>query len=773
MNPFARVPSIPRPQMPFVALAFVAAVVALAAGALPGTERPTFGQALSQVALGSEANDQGGLASYGRLPLSFVPNAGQTDAAVRFSTHGPQYSFYFTPKAAVLAFTKDVDAQEKAVALHLRFVGGNAARIEGVDRSTGTVSYFLGRDAAKWRTGLPTYDAVTYRELWPGIDMIFRGRGGELKYEFRLAPGADPAKIRLAYTGADSLAIGAEANLLIRTPLGVLRDARPLAYQRIGGRKVAVASRYALRGGKNGYGFVLGAYDRRQSLVIDPGLAYSTFIGGAGNDTPFAVALDDDGNAYIAGFTTSPNFPSTAGAFDVTANGGVDAFVTKLNDEGSALVYSTYLGGAGFDLAQDIAVDESWNAYVVGFTDGSDFPTTPGAFQAVDPGPGPTPDGDDGFVVKLSRSGDELVYSTYLGGPGEDTANGVSADEEGHAYVGSAGATSSFPTTPGAFMENDPGPGPAACPDPNAADPTLCVVLIGQDVIASKLNPSGSALVYGTYLGGSSRDVLNSMTIDEKGQFYAAGATDSTNFPTTPGAFQTADPQPVPVGPSTQPASGPDGFVAKLNESGTALEYSTYLGGTGGAPGGSGEGVQGIGVDRSGHAYVFGRTDSAFDFPTTPSAYDTSYNGGENDTFVTKLSTTGAALVYSTFLGGSGFEQGSFAVALDRNGRASVASATTSVDFPTTASAFQPAKAAGFDAFVTTLNPSGSALFYSSYLGGSGTDIAFGVAVDRHGNLYVTGRTNSALNFPTTPGAYDTTYNGGGRDAFLTKLRTE
>jgi beta-propeller repeat-containing protein len=759
------------------ALAAAAGLCLVATQALTLSDRKPASEVTARpMAAASSEETQRAASAFGRLPLAFIPNAGQTDGRARLYTQGRDYGFYFTADSAVLTLQKQIDGKDEGLALELRFLGANSMpAIEGIDKGTGTVSYFKGRDPSGWHTGLPTYEGVAYRDLWPGIDMVFRGRDGRLKYEFRLAPGADPRQIGLAYAGAQSISLTSAGGLTIGTPLGMLADAAPVAYQLVDGRQTPVTSRYILGkqvGGGSGYGFAVGTYDPRYPLVIDPGLAYSTFLGGTGSDTPFAVALDEEANAYITGFTTSANFPTTPGAFDPTANGAVDAFVTKLNADGSVLVYSTYIGSAGFDFAADIDVDEHGNAYVVGVTDGSDFPTTRGAFQQTDPLVGPSPEGDDGFVVKLDRLGKRLVYSTYLGGPGEDSANGVAVDDEGNAYVGSAGATSAFPTTPGAFMETDPGPGPAVCPDPNADDPEECIITIGQDAMASKLNRSGSALVYATYLGGSSRDILNSMTVDNRGRFYAGGATDSTNFPTTPGAFMPEDPQPVPVGPSTQPESGPDGFVTRLNQDGTDLEYSTYLGGTGGAPGGSGEGVIAIGVDRGGHAYVSGRTDSAFDFPVTSNAYDTSYNGADNDSFVTKFNAAGSGLVYSTFLGGNGFDQSGFAVAIDRGGRASVVGITNSTNFPTTGSAVQPTKSGGFDGYVTTLNESGSNLIYSTYLGGSATDAANGIAVDPHANLYVTGRTGSA-NFPTTPGAYDTTFNGGGRDAFVTKVIIE
>jgi hypothetical protein len=709
---------------------FAGGLDALRAG-VPSAGAPTAVQQEQQTA-----------AAYGRLPLAFVPNEGQTDPKVRYFAQTAGLGVYFTRADIRLAFVKG----ERGTSLVLRFPGARTpAMVAARERLPGKVNYFVGSDPAQWRSGLSTYGEVVYRDLWPGVDLAVRGRAGTLKYEFLIRPGARVSDIRLAYRGASGLSLARSGSLRVATPLGVLRDSRPVSYQHIAGRRVPVASRYVLEA-EGGYAFSVASYDRRYPLVIDPGLAYSTFLGGTGSDTAFSNAPDDRGNVYVTGFTTSLDFPTTPGAFDVSANGAFDAFVTKLNKEGSALIYSTYLGGSEFDIAQDIDVDPRGNAYIAGVTDSSDFPTTAGAFQQADPLTGPSPEGDDGFVTKLDPSGSALVYSTYLGGAGEDSANGIRVDGVGHAYVGSSGETSAFPTTPGAFQETDPGPG----------DP--------QDAILSKLNPSGSALVFATYLGGTECDILNSMTVDEAGHIYAAGSTGSSDFPTTPGAFQPTEPGAGP-GPPVPPCARDDGWLAKLDTSGSALVFATYIGGSGDE-----EGVIGVGVDDSQSAYVAGRTDSAADFPTTPGAYDTSYNGGFNDVFVTKFNRLGSALAYSTFLGGSGFEEGSrFQVVLDRGGRASVTGETDSSDFPTTAGAFQPAKAGGLDAYVTTLNRSGSALVYSTYLGGSGTEIPNGISVDRRGHVFVTGRTGSP-NFPTTAGAYDTTFNGGGRDAFVTKF---
>jgi hypothetical protein len=295
------------------------------------------------LARGASASERQARAAYARLPLSFVANAGQLDPRVRYSAQAGGASVSFTKREAVLAFAK----QERGLALGLTFLGANrAVALHGRARGAGRVNYLRGRDPAGWHTNLPTYRQVVYRRLWPGIDLVFGGADGRLKYEFHVAPGASVGEIGLAYRGARGLALDGEGNLRIETALGVLTDTRPVSHQTIGDRRVAVASRFVLRG-QRGYRFALGTYDRSRPLVIDPGLVYSTFLGGSFVDRGFGITLDGAGSAYVTGDAGSPDFPATAGSFSPTYNGGAsDAFVTKLNPAGSALVYSTFLVGA-------------------------------------------------------------------------------------------------------------------------------------------------------------------------------------------------------------------------------------------------------------------------------------------------------------------------------------------------------------------------------------------------------------------------------------------
>jgi uncharacterized repeat protein (TIGR01451 family) len=673
------------------------------------------------------------LDSYGKLPLSFVQNKGQTETGVRYYAQGAGFGFYFTDEKVALTFGNG----ERGTALDLRFIGANPeAKLEAQRRATGDVNYLTGASAAKQYTNLPTYHQVAYRDLWPGVDMVFRGTGGKLKYEFLVRPGARAEDIKLAYAGAEGLSVAAGGSLLIETPLGVLRDSRPASYQRIDGTRVAVDSRYVLAGGarESAYGFEHGAYNAQRPLVIDPGLEYSTFLGGTQRDVGEAIAVDGQGNAYVTGTTLSVDFPTTVGAFDEGFDGGQDIFVTKLDATASALVYSTFLGGTSTtdrEQGLGIAVDGQGNAYLTGKTDSTDFPTTAGAFdQAFNGG------SSDAFVTKLNATGSALVYSTFLGGPaslftlGEDEGFGIAVDAAGSAYVTGSTSSMDFPTTAGAFDEDFNGDG-------------------GTDVFVTKLNAFGSSLVYSTYLGGETGfEIGFGIRVDGQGSAYVSGSTASSDFPTTAGAFDT-DPNDV--------------FVTKLNAAGSALVYSTYLGGTGHEQG------RQIAVDGQGSAYVTGVTQSV-DFPTTPGAFDTTFNGAP-DVFVTKLNPAGTALAYSTYLGGP-FSDGGHSIAVDAQGSAYVTGNTESepgsTGFPTTPGAFETTSPGDNDAFVTKLNATGSALAYSTYLGGTDSDEGRGIAVDGEGNAYVTGSTTSA-DFPTTLGARDTTYNGNG-DAFVTKL---
>jgi hypothetical protein len=646
-----------------------------------GYQAGTAAAPVSEPRAAPQMSEEEALDAYGKLPLSFIPNEGQTDKAVRYYAQGAGYGFFFTHDGAMLSFAEGKGRGGHALALD--FLGANPhATLTAQERLTGEVNNLVGDDPANWQQGLPTHAELLYGGLWPGIDMAVRGDGGKLKYEFHLKPGSSVEDVRLAYRGAEGLSVGAGGELLVRTSMGVLKDAAPVSYQLIGGERVPVESRYKLLPGEGGgYGFAVGSHDPRYPLVIDPGLDYSTFLGETGADAGADIAVRE-GSAYVTGIAGF-DFPTTPGAFDTSFNGGplnqsFDAFVTKLNASGSALAYSTFLGGTGddepfslvgLDEGLGIAVDGSGNAYVTGATRSPDFPTTPGAFD-------PTFNGvEDAFVTKLNAAGSELVYSTFLGGPVTIEVGFDIAVREGRAYVTGDAHFRDFPTTPGAFD-----------PTFNGGTPD------GGDAFVTKLNASGSALVYSTFLGGTSSEEGRSIAVDGNGSAYLTGGTTSANFPTTRGAFDRTF--------NGSQVSFPIGaFVTKLNASGSTLVYSTFLGGPIQTRG------RGIAVDGNGRAYVTGFTESP-DFPTTRGAFDKTFNG-TIDAFVTKLNRSGSELAYSTFLGGMSDDQGND-IAVDGRGRTYVTGGTGSADFPTTPGAFDTiytssAPGGNFDAFVTKL----------------------------------------------------------------------
>jgi hypothetical protein len=678
--------------------------------------------------------------AYGKLPLSFQANRGQTDPRVDFIARGSGYSLFLSASEAVLslspAATKNppalvkhaarlaaaVHAQErsstdstrKPAVVRMTLVDANPnAKVAATEALPGRVNYLLGNDPARWRTGIPTYAKAAYEDVYRGIDVVYYGNQGQLEYDFIIRPGSSPDAISQRFDGADRMELDDQGDLLLHTAGGTLRQGRPHVYQLVDGRRQDIAGSYVLHQPSH-VSFAIGAYDASQPLVIDPVLAYSTYLGGTNSELSQlrSIAVDFSGQAFVTGYSLSIDFPTTVGAFDTTHNGSYDAFVARLSADGSALEYSTYLGGTDADYANGIAIDELGNVYVAGSTTSTNFPTTAGAFQSTNRG------GQDVFVTKLAARGSALLYSTYLGGINSEYGHGIALDGVGSAFVTGYTTSGNFPTTPGAFD----------------------AVLGGaEDVFVAKLNPSGSALDYSTYIGGSNLDEAYGIALDTAGNAHVTGATNSADFPTTPGAFDGI-------------WDGTDAFVTKLNASGSALDYSTFLGGS------SYELGYSIAVDASSSTYVTGTTTSA-DFPTTAGAFDTTY-AAAHDGFVTKIDTTGSSLIYSTFIGGSDLDY-VLSGAPDASGNFHVAGTTSSPDFPTTPDAFDSThNAPGLDAWVGRLNPSGSSLDYSTYVGGAGAnDAASGVAF-RAGSVYVVGYTDSA-DFPTTAAAFDPSFNGG------------
>ncbi len=669
----------------------------------------------------------------------FERNVGQTDPRVMFLARGKGYTVFLTSAEAVLALAaptaRDVPATGTAArgrrsgdVVRFHFVGASAhARVIGLDRAASAANYLIGRDPRRWRTGVPTYGRVAYRDLYRGVTLVYYATGGQLEYDYVLAPGADPATIKLGVWGARALRLDAAGNLVLRLTGGEVREDRPVVYQQVGARRQLIPGRYVLLG-RDTVGFAIGAYDARRPLVIDPTLSYSTYLGGSADNSGASIAVDGAGNAYVVGDTTSTDFPTTAGAYATTLRGASDAFVTKLNMARGAPVYSTYLGGGDIDVANGVAIDGSGRAYVVGTTSSTDFPTTTGAYSSTNSG------GADAFVAELNAAGNGLLYSTYLGGSDTENGTGIALDASNMVYVTGATASPDFPTTAGAFS----------------------TAYGGGDSVAfvAKVDPAQngrSSLVYGTYLGGglvgSGSDQGSAIAVDAGGQAYVTGSTTSTNFPTTTGAHATAN------------AGGSDAFVTALSASGAVLVYSTYLGGSQDDVG------QGIALDAGRNAYVTGYTLSG-NFPLVNPLPRGGAPSGGADAFVTEVNPTGSALVYSTYLGGSGDDAG-VGIAVDAGGSAYVTGSTTSLNFPTTADANATSTSGGSDAFVARLGTAGNTLLYGTYLGGSGDDAGRGIAVDGAGNAYVVGQTFSA-DFPTVNAPQNG--NNGDSSAFVAEL---
>jgi len=649
-------------------------------------------------------------AQYGHLPLHFEPNVGQADANVRFLSRGSGYALFLTQSDTV-AVLRNPSSCESVV--RLRFVGANEHASTAGERGTGGITNdFRGNDPRRWRSGIPHFERVRMSGVYDGIDLVYYGTEGGVEYDFVVAPGSDPGRIAMRFEGPHQIDVDAGGDLVLHLEGGMIRQRRPVAYQERAGVRRAVAARYRQDAPRQ-FAIELGAYDHTLPLIIDPVLAWSTYLGGTGSDQAFSIAVDGTGSTYVTGMTSSANFP-TANALQATFAGSADAFVGKLNPAGTALVYSTYLGGSGTDIGRDIAVDADGNAYVTGQTFSTDFP----AVNAIQAAFGGT---SDAFLVKLNAAGSALVYATYLGGTLDDDGRSVTLDAARNAYVAGTTHSANYPTA-------------NAIQAVNAGSP---------DAFLTKVNAAGSALVYSTYVGGSASDFGYGVAVDGGGAAYVAGVTQSANFP---------------VANAIQASLGgtEDAFVLKVNAAGTAFVYSTYLGGS------TTDGARAVALDGAGSAYVAGYTNST-NFPTANAVQGAS--AGALDAFVTKMNPAGSALVYSTYLGGSASEIAN-GIAVDSAGRAHVIGDTNSTNFPT-AAPVQAANGGTEDVFVTKFNAAGTALVYSTYLGGSLTEHGYDLAVGSAGDAYLAGQTSST-DFPTA-NAIQASQAGNG-DAFVAKL---
>ncbi len=690
--------------------------------------------------------------------VNFEPNVGQTDARVKYIAHASHATLWLTSEGATFGF----DLKSRRAVLKLRFEGaGPAPEISAEEPRPGVSNYFLGNDPAHWRPGVPQFGRVRYRNVYPGIDVVFYGNSRKLEYDFVLQPGADPAKIRLAFDGADRMGIDSEeGDLFLAIGAVEIRNHKPRIYQ---GDKI-VGGHWVIRG-KRRAGFAIDSYDATNQLIVDPVLTYGTYLGGTAGEYAAAIAMDAQGNIYITGGTDSSDFPTKAG-LSTSFKSKFYAFVSKINPAASAaasLVYSSYVGGTATsgDYGQAIAVDSSGSAYVAGFTHSTDFPLN-NAFQtkintAANCGSSgqvvPCP---DAFVLKLSANGGALVYSSYLGGANYDAAYGIAVDASGNAYVTGEADSADFPIRGTPYQGKLSGT---------------------SDAFLARISPDGT-LLYSTYFGGEMLDFCNGIALDSSGMVYLAGITNSTKLPVSANAYQSG-------------LSGTSSaFVAKLNASvgGSAgLIYSTYLGGAGGDT----EGFA-VAADGAGNIYLTGSTTSP-NFPVSTgafAAFQSKYGGALNDrtffgipgdAFITKLNPAaggGAQLTYSTYLGGERDEQGT-AIAIDSKGQITVAGGTDSDRFPTTMDAFQPYFSAFLSGFIARIDPSQSgdaSLLYSTVTGGTGSrdaEMIYGMAADPAGNTVVIAGEDFSTDAPVTPSAYQPVFGGADQndgDAYIARF---
>jgi hypothetical protein len=626
-------------------------------------------------------------------------------------------------------FERSFHREYKRVILKQEFVGANKVPPLGKEKVSWYSNFFYGNDSAKWCTNVPNYLEVNYENLYEGIDLRYYSSEKGLKYDFIVHPGANIEDIRVKYEGADRIYIDHYGNLNIKTKLRDIVDGDLFIYQDVDNIRSQIEGKF-IKFDNLEYGFeILSDYYSDELIVIDPflNLSYSTYLGGKMSDQGLSITIDQFGNAFVTGFTMSSDFPTTPGANDTTYNGGVwggDAFILKLDYNGSKLKYSTFIGGNETDGGCGITVDLDGNAYVTGVTNSTNFPTTPNAYNrtlnhTIEYWP-------DVFVLKLNNSGSKLIFSTYLGGTDADWVYAITIDEFGNAYITGHTFSSNFPVTPGVY------------------DPTYNGNL---DLFITKLNRSGSTLDYSTFIGGTDADSGLDIILDDNNNAFITGDSYSTDFPTTPGANDTSN-------------NGQcDVIVVKLNSSGTGLLFSTYIGGNDWDFGGA------ITIDSIGNSYVTGSIKST-NFPTTPDALDKTYNGGFYDSCFFKLNQNGSSLMYSTYIGGDNREMGS-GISLDSFGNILIAGSTNSTDFPITEDAFDKI-CEGYDVYLTKLASNGTKIIYSTFIGGQGNDWGNDLVMDIVGNCYITGKTDSN-DFQTTKDAYNRSLSGES-DAFVVKF---
>jgi uncharacterized protein (TIGR03437 family) len=729
-------------------------------------------------------------------PLSFEANQGQTDPAVKFLSRGNGYALFLTRDSAVFKLRSFQQGESPAV-VRMKLAGTNRdARVSGADALPGIVNYFISSDPSKWINSVSTFGRVNYRQIYPGIDLVYYGTERQLEFDFVVAPGADPKRIGLEFAGARPM-LSPDGSLMLTLDGAPLAFRKPVVYQTIAGKMKMIAGNYKLSG--DHVQFALGKYDHNRALVIDPVLNYLTYLGGSktdevgnttyGGNTTQGMVVDPAGNVYVTGYTQSTDFPLQGPIQPVNTTNAATGFVAKLNPAGSQLIYSTYIGGGVLldnttTVPYAIAVDGSGSAYITGFTTAPQFPVTAGAYQrvcgAVVNNVTNCPNGQSAFLTKLSPNGGSLVYSTFLGHSNE-TAVAVAVDSRGQAYVAgnssaqcdSNGPVTCFPTTANAVLQG------------SAFNHTTSPNNFNQgSAFISVIDAAGANLLYSSLFGGNGSPAGNQhptfgsgVAVDSSGDFYLVGTTLSNQLPVTPGAFQTTyygNPNPG-FGTSSR------GFVAKFRSvsSGASLVYTTYLGGFDKTVVSYQDVIAGIAADAAGNAYVSGN--ASYDFPATAGANNStpcpSAGSCMNRGFLAKLNPAGSALIWATFVGTALGPTLSAASnigppRLDAAGNVYVSGvAGNNTEYPLV-NPLQPANGFG-GVYVTMYDPTGRTIDFSTVIydpTANGGIFNSGVDVDAQGNIYVAGYTG-ASSLPVTAGAFRTA-NAGGYDGFIAKINT-
>ncbi|HEY1676597.1 MAG TPA: SBBP repeat-containing protein [Candidatus Sulfotelmatobacter sp.] len=691
---------------------------------------------------------------YQHLPWNFEENLGQTDPKVQFLSRAKGYTAFLTSDGIVLGLHPAKTAKSPASGhaaredrranhtIELRFVGAAAnPRAIGEDAQPGRVNYFIGNDPNKWTRNVRIYGKVRYNNIYPGIDLIYYGNHRQLEYDFAVSPHADPNLIEFEVKGAQGIRVDRDGSLLVNVATTQLRLLRPGVYQEVNGRRIPLHAEYVVKDGAR-VSFRVADFDRARPLVIDPVLAFSSYLGGSGDDQPTGIATDSQGNVYVCGYTDSADFPG--GTIGSLPTGSDHVFIAKMDATGSQLVYADYIGGNSQDYGYALALDASSEVYVTGSTASSDFPM-------VNPYQGTYPGSFNAFLTKLSGDGADLLYSTYLGGNGSDIPSRVAVDSASNVLVAGTTSSTNFPVA-NAYQSTA---------SPNQGG------VYGTYGFLTKFSPDGSSLAFSTYLGGSSNTsfacgatqcwpepatTLSAMTVDASGNAYLGGTTNTYDFPVSSGAYLTTN---------TTEQNSTVGFVTKMTSAG-ALQYSTYFYETFGFVT-----ITGIAADTSGSAYVTGLAFSDGTFPLTSTSIcdpnDSTVSC--NYAFVAKFDASASTLAYSTFLGPNNYAAPA-GIALDANNNAYVLATTSSNSF-SPVNGLEP-YAGGNDLLLVEIDAAAGSELFATYLGGRGDENATAMAMDSIGNLYLTGTTDST-DLPTTQQAFQTAP-GGSTDGFVMKV---